>query len=128
LYKLVIDETSKELLAEKNYNLETVPKRGEIVYLQKNPFLKLGGDLAEITDIVHPDNIQLFKDIAKFFDIYLVGMDFLVPNISNSWHNQQCAILELNSLPCIEMHHFPSSGNPQNVANALVNMFFKYYL
>ena len=128
LYKLVIDETSKELLAEKNYNLETVPKRGEIVYLQKNPFLKLGGDLAEITDIVHPDNIQLFKDMAKFFDIYLVGMDFLVPNISNSWHNQQCAILELNSLPCIEMHHFPSSGNPQNVANALVNMFFKYYL
>jgi len=128
LYKLVIDETMEKLLAEKDYNLETVPKKDEIVYLQKNPFLKLGGDLVEVTDIVHSDNIQLFKDIAKFFDIRLVGMDFLVPDISSSWRNQKCAVLELNSVPCIEMHHFPLSGSPQNAANALVDLFFKYYL
>jgi cyanophycin synthetase len=78
--------------------------------------------------MAHPDNIQLFKDIAKFFDIRLVGIDFLVPDISSSWQNQQCAVLELNSVPCIETHHFPSSGAPQNVANALVDLFFKYYL
>ena len=128
LYKLMIDETTEKLLAEKDYNLETVPKKDEVVYLQKNPFLKLGGDLVEVTDTVHPDNIQLFKDIAEYFDIRLVGMDFLVPDISSSWQNQKCAVLELNSVPCIEMHHFPSSGTPQNVANALVDLFFKYYL
>ncbi len=128
LYKLVIDETTEKLLAEKDYNLETVLKKDEIVYLQKNPLLKLGGDLVEVTDTVHPDNIQLFKDIAKFFDIRLVGIDFLVPDISSSWKNQQCAVLELNSVPCIEMHHFPSSGTPQNVGHALVDLFFKYYL
>lgn len=128
LYKLVIDETTMKLLVEKNYNLQIIPKKDEIVYLQKNPFLKLGGDLVEVTDMVHPDNIQLFKDIARFFDIRLVGIDFLVPDILNSWRNQQCAVLELNSVPCIEMHQFPSSGTPQNVANALVDLFFKYYL
>ena len=128
LYKLVIDETTEKLLAERNYTLESMPKKDEIVYLQKNPFLKLGGDLVEVTDVVHPDNIQLFKDIAKFFDIRLVGIDFLVPDIASLWRNQQCAVLELNSVPCIEMHHFPSDGAPQNVANALVDLFFKYYL
>lgn len=128
LYKIVIDETTRKLLVEKNYKLETVPKKDEIVYLQKNPFLKLGGDLVEITKKVHQDNVQLFKNIAKFFDIRLVGIDFLIPNISSSWQNQHCAVLELNSVPCIEMHHFPSSGTPQNVANALVDLFFKYYL
>lgn len=128
LYKIVINETTTKLLAEKNYNLETVPKKDEAVYLQKNPFLKLGGDLVEVTTSVHPDNLQLFKDIAKFFDIRLVGIDFIVPDISSSWKNQHCAVLELNSVPCIEMHHFPSSGTPQNVANALVVLFFKYYL
>ena len=128
LYKIVIDETTRKLLAEKNYKLETVPKKDEIVYLQKNPFLKLGGDLVEITEKAHQDNVQLFKNIAKFFDIRLVGIDFLILNISSSWKNQHCAVLELNSVPCIEMHHFPSSGTPQNVANALVNLFFKYYL
>ncbi|MFA5838399.1 MAG: hypothetical protein WC849_00430 [Candidatus Paceibacterota bacterium] len=128
LYKLVIDDTTTKLLAEKNYNLQTVLEKDEVVYLQKNPFLKLGGDLVEVTEKVHPDNIQLFKNTAKFFDIRLVGIDFLVPDISRSWKNQTCAVLELNSAPCIEMHHFPSSGAPQNVANALVDLFFKYYL
>lgn len=128
LHKLIVDATTEKLLAEKNYTLETVLKKDEKVYLQKNPFLRLGGDLVEVTGIVHPDTMQLFKDIARFFDIRLVGIDFLVPDVSDSWQRQQCAVVELNSVPCIEMHHFPSSGNPQNVADALVNLFFKYYL
>ncbi len=128
LYKLVIDDATAKLLAEKNYDLQTIPPKGEAVYLQENPFLKLGGDLIEVTEKAHPDNIRLFKDIAEFFDIRLVGIDFLAPDISRSWKNQRCAALELNSVPCIEMHHFPSSGAPQNVAGALVDMFFKYYL
>ena len=128
LYKTIIDETTMKLLAEKNYNLQSIPKIDEAIYLQKNPFLKLGGDLLEVTGRVHRDNIQLFKDIAKFFDIRLVGIDFLIPNISSSWQDQKCAVLELNSVPCIEMHHFPTSGAPQNVASSLVDLFFKYYL
>lgn len=128
LYKIVIDDTTIKLLAEKGYDAHTMPRKNEVVYVQKNPFLKLGGDLIEVTQRVHADNIQLFEDIARFFDIRLVGMDFLVPDISSSWKNQRCAVLELNSAPCIEMHHFPSSGAPQNVASALVNLFFKYYL
>lgn len=128
LYRIVENETTRNLLAEKGYNLSIIPKEGEVVYLQKDSFLKLGGDLVEVTPQVHPDNIQLFREIAKFFDIRVVGIDFLVQNISDSWKNQQCAVLELNSVPCIELHHFPSSGTPQNVAKAIVDLFFKYYL
>jgi len=128
LYRIVENETLKKTLREKAYNFSTVPQKGEIVYLQKDPFLKLGGDLIEVTPQVHPDNTQLFREIAKFFDIRLVGIDFLAQNISDSWKNQRCAVLELNSAPCIELHHFPSSGTPQNVAGAVVNLFLKYYL
>ncbi len=128
LYKIVIDKNTIKLLLEKDYNLQSIPKRDEVVYVQKNPFLKLGGDLVEVTEIVHQDTIQLFKDIAKFFDIRLVGIDFITPDVSSTWKKQNCAVLELNSIPCIEMHHFPSSGTPQNVANALVDLFFKYYI
>lgn len=128
LYKLVIDSTTEEILTEKGYDLRTVPREGEDVYLQENPFLKLGGDLVEVTEIVHPDNTRLFKDVAKFFDIRVVGIDFIAPDISCSWKTQPCAVLELNSVPCIELHRFPSSGTPQNVARAVTDLFFKYYL
>ena len=61
LYKLGVDDTTMKLLIEKNYNLRSIPQKGEVVYLQKNPFLKLGGDLVEVTEKVHPDNLQLFN-------------------------------------------------------------------
>ncbi len=128
LHEVVIDDTTSALLLEKKYDLSTVPLKDEVVYLQKKPFLSLGGELIDVTENVHPDNTQLFRDVARFFDIRLVGMDFMIPDIAVSWHKQNCAILELNSLPWIEMHHFPSSGTPQNVAGAVVDLFFKYYL
>ncbi len=127
LLKIVIDETTAKILAEKKYNMDSVPIKDEVVFLQNDPFLRFGGDLVEVTRSAHPDNIQLFKDVARFFDIRLVGIDFMIPDIAVSWRKQHCAILELNSMPCIEMHHFPSSGVPQNVAGAVVDLFFKYY-
>lgn len=128
LYKITENEITEDLLKNKGRNFFSIPQKGEMVYLQKDPFLKLGGDLIEMTDYLHPDNLQLFRDIARFFDVRVVGIDFLAQDGSLSWKNQTCAVLELNSAPCIEMHHFPSSGKPQNVAGALVNLVFRYYL
>jgi len=128
LYKIVENEISKKMLSKQECRLSTIPKNGEVIFLQQDPFLKLGGDLIEVTPEVHPDNFRLFREVAKFFDIRVVGIDFLIQNISHSWKNQQCAILELNSVPCIELHHFPSSGTPQNAAKAVTDLFFKYYL
>lgn len=128
LYKIIEDQVTKELLDKKGHSFSSIPKKGEIVFLQKNPFLKLGGDLVEMTSEVHPDNLALFKQVARHFDIRVVGIDFLIRDISLPWKEQQCAILELNSVPCIELHHFPSSGKPQNVGKRMVDLFFKYYL
>lgn len=128
LYKIVENETTAELLSKRGYAFYSVPKKDEMVFLQQDPFLKLGGDLVEVTPQVHPDNLQLFRQVAKFFDIRVVGIDFLAQDISRSYKEQRCTILELNSVPCIELHHFPSSGIPTNPAKALADMFFKYYL
>jgi len=128
LHKIVENEVTKKLLEKRGYNYSTILKKDEILFLQKEDFLKLGGDLIEITPQTHPDNIQLFRDITKFFGIRITGIDFLAQTLSISWKKQPCAVLELNSLPCIDLHHFPMSGKPQNVAKELVNMFFKYYL
>jgi cyanophycin synthetase len=124
---VTINDTTDRLLGEQGHTLNTVPEEEEVVYLQADPFLTLGGDLVEVTEATHPENLQLFKDIAKFFDMRLVGIDFIAPDINASFTSQQCAVLELNSVPCIELHHFPSSGRPQNVAGALVDLFSSAY-
>lgn len=120
LHKLIINETSERLLKAKGYDLSIVPKTGEIIYLQKDPFVKLGADIIEITPKVHFENLELARRIAKLFDARVVGIDFLTQDITLSWKSQQCAILELNSLPCIELHHFPSEGKELNLAEQMI--------
>ncbi len=126
-HDIIIDDTTHELLKDTRYTLDSIPKAGESIMLQKDPFLKLGGDLKDITDETHPDNKELFFKLATIFSLKLVGIDFIIPDISKSWKTQKCAILELNSNPAIEMHHVPSMGTPRNPAGALVAMMLQYY-
>ncbi len=122
LYRLVIDETSQRLIKEQGFSFNDVIPAGKIVYLQEKIILDLGADLVEVTEKMHPDNVALFKKIAEIFGVKLVGIDFLCDDISLSWKNQNCGIVELNSLPYIDMHHFPSEGEPVNVANWICSM------
>ncbi|MEA2715352.1 MAG: glutamate--cysteine ligase [Candidatus Parcubacteria bacterium] len=128
LFRIVQNETTDDMLAGTGYTFASVPRLGETVFLQKDPFLKLGGDLVEVSAGVHKDNLKLFRDLARHFDIRLTGIDFLIKDISKSWKEQTSAVLELNSLPSIELHHFPSAGKATNPARALADMFIKYYV
>lgn len=121
LFKIVEDATTDALLAAEGYQKNSVPPRDAVVLLQRDPFVRLGADCREVTGVAHPENIALFKDIARHFETPLVGIDFICRDITASWKNQDCAILELNSLPCIEIHHYPSEGTPQNVAGAILD-------
>ena len=127
-YPLKIDGSTEKLLAELGHTMDTVPRLEESVYVQRDPFLKLGGDIIEVTETMHPDNRDLCQRIAKFFDLRLVGIDVMMNDITRSWKEQRCAVLELNDLPCIEMHQFPSLGKPQNIAAPVVDLLFKYYV
>ncbi len=121
LYHAIV--TDNKFLKNQKYSTTSVPPKGEIVYLQRDPFVKLGGDLEEVTPLVHPDNLKLFRKTAELFGVNFVGIDFIARDIKTSWRDQVCAILELNSIPCIEMHHFPVSGTPVNVAGVLADIF-----
>lgn len=127
LYKLVIDKTSEKLLIEQGYNFDSTPKKGEVIYLQEKVILDLGADLFEVSQDVHTDNIELFKKIAALFNVKLVGIDFIAEDIKKSWKEQQCAVIELNSLPYIDMHHFPTYGEPMDISKHLCDMVKKYY-
>jgi len=108
-------------------SMSSIPLAGQTVFLQKDPFMRYGGDIAEVTNEMHPDNKKLFLDIAKHFGLKVIGLDFMIKDISMSWREQPCAVLEVNTVPCIEMHHYPIYGSPQDVAGEIFKMFKKYY-
>ncbi|MGC8775705.1 MAG: hypothetical protein ACP5QN_00070 [Minisyncoccia bacterium] len=126
LSKILINNTTDELLKQKGYTYNSVPNQGEVVYLQKDPFLRLGGDLEDVTFKIHPDNKKMFQNIAKLFNILVVGIDFVALDIAQSYKNQKCGILELNTLPSIELHTL--NNEKESIAKAMFDLFKKYYL
>lgn len=127
LYKITLDAETDRLLSQQHRRLDSVPANGERVWLHNAPYQRLGGDLEEVTESIHPENLELFRSVARFVETNVLGFDIIMQNIREPWKQQQCAILELSDLPCIEMHQFPSTGMPQHLGTALLAMVMKDY-
>lgn len=125
--KIVVDGLTDKLLSAQGYDWDSVPEKDKRVYLQEKVILDLGADLFERTSEVHSDNLELFRAVAGLFETKLVGIDVLAEDISESWRKQNFAIIELNSLPYVDMHHFPIEGEPVNVGGFICDMVEKYY-
>ncbi len=126
-HPILVDKTTLELLSLQKYSLGDIPAQNSFIKLQHDPFLKLGGDIKDMSDDIHPENQALFEKIARIFNLHLVGIDFILEDIKKPWHMQTSALLEINTLPSIEMHHIPSIGTSRNIAAKLVDMMYKYH-
>src|SRR4051812_31672069 len=59
LTRLVLDHQAETLLAKKGYTKATVPAEGERVFLRSTGNLSTGGTATDVTDLVHPDNVEM---------------------------------------------------------------------
>ena len=116
-----------EYLSEAGLSLSSILEKGKSAELQRVPFMRFGGEFLNVSDVVHPDNRKLFIDIAEAFKLKVVGIDFIAPDITVSWKDQICGVLELNAVPSIEIHQCPVEGVGQNVASSIMDMVEKYY-
>lgn len=125
LHRIPVDNNLKKTIAIKGLTLKSIIAKNKVVCLQDKFILSQGCDIIGHTTNTHPDNRKLFFDIASFLDADLLGIDFICPDIRQSYKSQQTAVLELNSLPYIDMHQYPSHGEPDNVAEEVWDMILE---
>lgn len=121
LTKIFIDPVVLMCLAQKNLALDTVPAQGEVIYLRDSANLSTGGIAKDITNGVHPDNIQMVEYAAQIVGLDIAGVDLVLEDIGVSFREQNGAIIEVNAAPGIRMHHSPTLGQSIEVGKALVN-------
>jgi hypothetical protein len=102
--------------------LQRVPRAGEIINLSEKIGVNYGGSSSEDFEICHPDNQKLFLRAAGAVGDPIVGFDFIIPDITQSWKGQNCGFIEANSLPFINLHHDPLLGKPRNAAAMVWDM------
>lgn len=121
--EIKIDSSAlKELDWQKHTLGDVLPKGKRATFHQKVNW-SVGGTTADVSDEVHPDNVALFERVAEVLKAPIVGIDFIIGDISRSWKEQErCGIIECNSMPFFDNHHLPFEGKPRNVAGAIWDM------
>ncbi|MBY0488416.1 MAG: cyanophycin synthetase [Gemmatimonadaceae bacterium] len=124
LTQLELDEQALTLLAKRGLTPASVPGAGEDVHLRLTANLSTGGTAVDVTDVIHPDNAEMAVRAIQAIGLDVGGVDFLSPDITQSYKDIGGAICEVNAAPGFRMHMAPSEGKPRDVAAAVIDMLF----
>jgi cyanophycin synthetase len=124
LTKIIVDDVTKKILADKKITLDTVLPVGEILLLKDTANISTGGTSRDVTDLVHPANILMAERIARIMDLDICGIDVVAKDIDIPLTNEIGGVVEVNACPGLRMHLNPSKGNPRNVAEPIIDMLF----
>ena len=123
LVRLELDKDMERVLAKVGYTRETVPAKGETVYLRITAGPGNGGTAVDVTDRVHPDNRMMAIRAAEAMGIDVAGVDFVTPDISRSYKEVGGGICEVNTTPALRPH-LAAEGNPPDVAGAIIDTLY----
>jgi cyanophycin synthetase len=124
LTRLELDAQADLMLERVGYNHFSVPKEGETVYLRSTANLSTGGTATDVTDIIHPDNRDMAVRAVRAIGLDVGGVDFISPNIAESYKSIGGGICEINAAPGFRMHVAPSEGTPRDAAGPVIDMLF----
>ncbi|HEX7337821.1 MAG TPA: cyanophycin synthetase [Gemmatimonadales bacterium] len=124
LTRLIFDHQAETLLSKKGYTRETIPASGERVFLRSTGNLSTGGTATDMTDLVHPDNVEMAVRAVKAIGLDVGGVDFLTTDVTESYKEVGGAICEVNAAPGFRMHMAPSEGQPRDVGGRVMDMLF----
>lgn len=124
LTSITIDDITRKLLELKQYTLESIIAKGEILVLKDTANLSTGGTSVDVTDIVHPSIVFMSERISRIVGLDICGIDFLSKDISKAISEVGGAVIEVNAGPGFRMHLAPEKGLPRNVAAPVIDMLY----
>ncbi|MCD9030073.1 cyanophycin synthetase [Luteimonas sp. BDR2-5] len=124
LTRIELDREATLMMERVGHSAESVPADGEVVFLRSTANLSTGGTATDVTDIIHPDNRDMAVRAVRAIGLDVGGVDFITPNIAESYKTIGGAICEVNAAPGFRMHVAPSEGTPRDPAGPVIDMLF----
>lgn len=124
LTKIKLDGATERLLALRHLTFDSIPEKGQMVPLKTTANLSTGGTSIDVTDRVHPANIELAERISELVGLDIAGIDVVAPDVETPIAENGGGIVEVNAAPGFRMHLAPTEGKPRAVGEAVVDMLF----
>jgi cyanophycin synthetase len=122
--RLELDAQADMMLKRQGLGPDSVPGADQAVLLRSTANLSTGGTATDVTDIIHPDNRDMAVRAVAAIGLDVGGVDFLCPDIAESYKIVGGGICEVNAAPGFRMHVAPSEGTPRDAAGPVIDMLF----
>jgi len=127
LAKIKLDEDMLDFLHLRGLTPDDIPQDGEKVVLRRVANISAGGVSFNVTADMHPKNIEMAENIAKFLCVTAIGIDVLAQDISKPWDEGNFGIIEINAGPGVFMHLAPAFGGSIDVPGVIMENFYGKY-
>jgi len=116
---IVINPEIINYIARDNYDLYSIPEKGEIVYLSDKGNVSIGGDPIDVLDDLSEDiKSTAIAALKAIPNLYHGAVDI----ISND--NKTGYVIELNPTAQIGGLLFPLSGSPRDIPKSIIDLYF----
>lgn len=123
--KIAMGEEALLELQRQGLDFDSVPVKGRMVTLNQKITWANGGTTEDVTDATHSVNAELFEKVAAFLADPIIGIDFIIRDIAEPWGTEErSGIVELNSMPFLDNHHYLFEGQPRDAAGAVWDLAF----
>jgi len=122
--RIDLDAQADTMLTRQGLTVDSVPAAGQTVLLRSTANLSTGGTATDVTDVIHPDNRDMAVRAVTAIGLDVGGVDFLCPDITESYKRIGGGICEVNAAPGFRMHVAPSEGTPRDAAGPVIDMLF----
>jgi D-alanine-D-alanine ligase-like ATP-grasp enzyme len=99
-------------LARNKMTLQSVPTRGQSVFLLDNANLSSGGDAVDMTETMHPEFRSIAIKLTEDMGLRLCGVDLMIEGDITESPDKFC-VLEINSAPGLD--HYVKTGKAQQM-------------
>lgn len=126
LEKIQLGDIERLTLQEQGYTIESVPARGERVWLRDNSNVSTGGDSVDFTEAMDPSYKQLAGEMAMAVGAAIAGMDMMILDHTkpSTAENPGYGVIEANFNPMMMMHIYPYKGKGQRLTLDVLQLLF----
>ncbi len=96
IYGLKQTESSRRCMDKQGADWNTIPAKGEVIFLQDVANTSQGGGFQDLKGNIHPANVRLAEMAARVVGLQIAGVDFLTNDITKPYWETGGKICEVN--------------------------------
>ncbi len=114
------------MLREQGYQFDSIPEKGEQVFLRENSNISTGGDSIDFTDDMHESYNAIAVGIADTLAVKVTGIDLIIPDytVATTEDKPSYSCIEANFNPAMNMHAYVTEGKGRRLSQGVLAMLF----